>query len=234
MSRIDNPPIATWFSQVVADQRRAHFMVFWHHYDAGSYTHTSNHGIFFDLNDSIDYAVALIRRVRIESRTPLTQEDIEGYEEHMDFSDLTMDWGSRDLDIVDKSGEVLFHQVSHWQVSPANLTATLDFDLTTADQIRHCIQLDEQRQSSSAPQPPSASANPQPGASPQPGLTIGQAHGGLLKNLIEQHNLVARQVLTQEEAEKLLKHSVHQPKPDSLVQLLERVVAATRTPARQE
>ncbi len=41
MSRINNPPIVTWFSQVVADQRKAHFMAFRHHYDAGSYTHTS-------------------------------------------------------------------------------------------------------------------------------------------------------------------------------------------------
>ena len=169
MSRIDNPPIATWFSQVVADQRKAHFMVFWHHYDSGSYTHTSNHGIFFDLNDAIDYAVALIRRVRIESRTPLTQDDIEGYEEHRDFSDLTMDWGSRDLDIVDKSGEVLFHQVSHWQVSPVKLTAALDFDLTTADQIRHCIQLDEQRQSPpSAPLPQQSSISPMPPSAATP------------------------------------------------------------------
>jgi len=153
MSRINNPPIATWFSQVVADQRKAHFMVFWHHYDAGSYTHTSNHGIFFDLNDAIDYAVTLIRRVRIESRTPLTQEDIEGYEEHMDSSDLTMDWGSRDLDIVDHSGKVLFHQVSQWQVYPSDLIAALDFDYTTADQIRQSIKLDAQRQSPSAAQP---------------------------------------------------------------------------------
>jgi hypothetical protein len=66
---------------------------------------------------------------------------------------------------------------------------------------------------------------------PQQDLTIGLAHGGLLKNLIEQHNLVARQVLTPEEAGKLLNHSVHEPKPDSLVQLLERVIAATRSPA---
>ncbi len=173
MSRINNPPIATWFSQVVADQRKAHFMVFWHHYDAGSYTHTSNHGIFFDLDDAIDYAVTLIRRTSLESRTPLTQEDIEGHEEHKDFSDLTMDWGSRDLDIVDKSGNVLFHQVSHWHVSSATLTAALDFDYTTADQIRQSIKLDALRQSSPSstshqpPPEPSTSANPAPATLPQ-------------------------------------------------------------------
>lgn len=68
---------------------------------------------------------------------------------------------------------------------------------------------------------------------PQPDLTIGQARGGRLKTLIEQHNLVARQVLTQEEASRLLNHSVNQPVPPPLADLLDKVIAATRSPARQ-
>jgi hypothetical protein len=52
-----------------------------------------------------------------------------------------------------------------------------------------------------------------------------------LKTLIEQHNLVARQVLTQEEASKLLNPSVHQPVPPPLADLLDKVIAAIRRPA---
>ena len=66
---------------------------------------------------------------------------------------------------------------------------------------------------------------------PQQDLTIGQAHGGYWKDLIEQHNLIARQVLTQEEASKLLNHSVHQPVPPPLTDLLDKVIAAIRRPA---
>jgi hypothetical protein len=62
---------------------------------------------------------------------------------------------------------------------------------------------------------------------PQQDLTIGQAHGGYWKDLIAQHNLVERQVLTQEEASKLLNHSVDQPIPTDLAQVLDRCLAAT-------
>ena len=68
-------------------------------------------------------------------------------------------------------------------------------------------------------------------STPQQDLTIGQAHGGYWKKSIEQHNLVARQVLTKEEASKLLNHSVHQPVPPTLADLLDKVIAATRRPA---
>lgn len=60
---------------------------------------------------------------------------------------------------------------------------------------------------------------------PHPDLTIGQAHGGLLKNLIEQHKLVENQVLSQEEAEKLLKHPYDAPKPLEIQDLLHRAMA---------
>ena len=62
---------------------------------------------------------------------------------------------------------------------------------------------------------------------PQQDLTIGQAHGGYFKTLIEQHNLIERQVLTQEEASKLLNHSVFQPTPANLAQIMDRVLHAT-------
>jgi hypothetical protein len=62
---------------------------------------------------------------------------------------------------------------------------------------------------------------------PQPDLTIGQAHGGHWKDLIEQHNLVARQVLTPEEASKLLNHSVDQPIPADIAKVLDRCLHAT-------
>ena len=62
---------------------------------------------------------------------------------------------------------------------------------------------------------------------PQQDLTIGQAHGGYWKKLIERHNLIERQVLTQEEASKLLNQSVDQPIPADVAQVLDRCLAAT-------
>lgn len=67
---------------------------------------------------------------------------------------------------------------------------------------------------------------------PQQDLTLGQVRGGRLKNLIEQHNLIARQVLTPAEAEKLLNHSVHEPVPPAMADLLDMVIAVTRRPVR--
>ena len=66
---------------------------------------------------------------------------------------------------------------------------------------------------------------PHPSMEPTPptALTIGQAHGGLLKTFVEQHKLVENQVLTQEEAAKLLNHSCDAPKPLEIQDLLHRV-----------
>ncbi len=59
---------------------------------------------------------------------------------------------------------------------------------------------------------------------PHPDLTIGQAHGGLLRSYIEEHKLVENQVLSQEEAEKLLNHPYDAPKPLEIQDLLRRAM----------
>jgi hypothetical protein len=65
-------------------------------------------------------------------------------------------------------------------------------------------------------------------------LTIGQAYGGLLKTFVEQHKLVENQVLTLEEAEKLLNHSCDAPKPLEIQDLLHRVSRAYTQNLRKE
>jgi hypothetical protein len=78
-------------------------------------------------------------------------------------------------------------------------------------------------------------AHPTMEPNPQQNLTVGQAHGGFWKNLIERHNLVACQVLTQDEVSRLLNHSLNQPFPSELDEIMDRVQQATRSapaPAR--
>ncbi len=54
-------------------------------------------------------------------------------------------------------------------------------------------------------------------------LTIGQAFGGLLTTMIERHNLVENQVLTQEEAQKVLNYSFDKRQTWEVQDLLARV-----------
>ena len=68
----------------------------------------------------------------------------------------------------------------------------------------------------------------------QQDLTLGEIGGGYLKSLIEQHNLIENQVLTQEEAEKLLNHSYSVPEPPEIEDCLRRVMDATEAQRRQE
>lgn len=65
-------------------------------------------------------------------------------------------------------------------------------------------------------------------------MTIGQAHGGLLKTLLEQHKLVENQVLTPEEAEKLLNHPYDAPKPLEIQDLLRRAMTEVETQRRKQ
>ena len=69
---------------------------------------------------------------------------------------------------------------------------------------------------------------------PHKDLTIGQAHGGLLKTLIEEHKLVENQVFTPEEAEKLLKHPYDAPKPLEIQDLLRRAMTEVKNQRRQQ
>jgi hypothetical protein len=68
---------------------------------------------------------------------------------------------------------------------------------------------------------------------PPQDLTIGQAHGGLLKNLIVEHKLVENQVLTPEEAEKLLMHPFDAPKTWEIRDLLHRTMTEVERQRRQ-
>ena len=65
-------------------------------------------------------------------------------------------------------------------------------------------------------------------------MTIGQAHGGLLKKTIERLNLVENQVLTQEEASLLLNYSVNKSQTWQVQDLLERVSQAYTQKRREE
>jgi hypothetical protein len=57
-------------------------------------------------------------------------------------------------------------------------------------------------------------------------MTIGQAHGGLLKSSIEEHKLIENQVLTPAEAQKLLNFSYNAPQPIEIQDLLSKVSRA--------
>jgi len=146
---MSNPPIGSWLSEVLAEGSCDLFMVFWHHYSCGSYTHTSGHGIFFDLDDAIDYAVALVRRAEAE-KSPIDQGVFDELENGTRASDITCNWDSRDLDIVDKSGTRIFHKVSRWRFSKEDMTARMYFECDTPELIRMDIEFDAKNRSSSA------------------------------------------------------------------------------------
>jgi hypothetical protein len=135
------PPVESWLSEVLADESQDLWVVFWHHYSCGSYTHTSAHGVFFDLDDAIHYAVALVQRAASDGKVILGEPDIAESEEEED-SDITSDWDSQDLEIVNRSGERIFHQVSQWNVSDDLTTAWMSFDCDTHELIRKSIEID--------------------------------------------------------------------------------------------
>jgi hypothetical protein len=135
------PPVESWLSEVLEDESQDLWMVFWHHYSCGRYTHTSSHGIFFDLDDAIHYAVALVQQAVSKGKATLDEHDIAESEDE-DDSDMTSDWDSQDLEIVNRAGGRIFHQASHWIVSEDRTTAWMSFDYDTHELIRKSIEID--------------------------------------------------------------------------------------------
>lgn len=133
------PPVESWLSEVLADESQDLWMVFWHHYSCGCYTHTSSHGIFFELDDAVSYAVALVQRAVNDGKVTLAEHDVA---ESEDDSDVTSDWDSQDLEIVNRAGGRIFHQVSQWNVSEDRTTAWMSFDYDTHELIRKSIEID--------------------------------------------------------------------------------------------
>lgn len=116
-------------------------MVCWHHYSGGggNFTHTSDHGIFFEIGSAINYAVALVQHVEAEMKQSLDANVLNEDGEWRDLNDLSCGWDSQELNLVDKSGRVLFSQFSRWSISKELMQAEMCFDYATADEIRQAI-----------------------------------------------------------------------------------------------
>jgi|UniRef100_UPI003784BF79 hypothetical protein len=65
-------------------------------------------------------------------------------------------------------------------------------------------------------------------------LTIGQVHGGLFKTSIEHLNLIGKNLLTQEQADRLLVFPFNQEQPPEIQESLALVCNAALAAQRQE
>jgi hypothetical protein len=65
-------------------------------------------------------------------------------------------------------------------------------------------------------------------------LTIGQVHGGLIKNSIERLNLIGKKLLTQEQADQLLAFPFDQEQQPEIQESLALVCNASLAAQRQE
>lgn len=136
-------PVIPWLQKVFGDGPDEIFMVFWHHYSGGggNFTHSTQHGLFFNLADAIEYTAALIQT---EKRSPdIAFEEVFpaiGVDPGKTHSEAVMgmleDTDSKQICLVNKSGNLLFGSFPRWAADAANATACLHFEYETVEDIR--------------------------------------------------------------------------------------------------
>jgi hypothetical protein len=137
-------PVIPWLQKVLSGGPDKIFMVFWHHYSGrgGNFTHSTQHGVFFDLDDAIEYAAALIRSENKRAAIPFEEifpaDKTDSHRAHRDaVMGLLEDADSKQICLVEKAGNLLFGYFPQWVADEKAGNARLHFDYETAEDIRN-------------------------------------------------------------------------------------------------
>ncbi len=93
-------------------------MTFYHHWSGGggNFTHTSDHGVFLDLENACEFAAMLIARET--STEPISFEEA-GFTDDDILEDRFSNWNNKQITIVDRDGKILFSNFLCWEADDA-------------------------------------------------------------------------------------------------------------------